>query len=187
MITHPHIERHAGHFYGKYSAVVMSVEDPDKQGHLVVTVPTVFGEDLEVKARPCLPYAHYFVPPVGAHVWIEFEAGDPQFPLWTGCWYLADDAPEAVLDPPTNRVIATVSGHTIELDDTEDAERIAITHQGGTKIEIDPDGILTLEDQSGNMVVLDASSNALTITVQGDVTISADGAVTISGSEINLN
>lgn len=197
MITHPQTERHAGRFYGKFSGEVVSVDDPDRRGWLTVKVPAVFGSDLEVRARPCFPYGHHFVPPVGAHVWVEFEAGDPRYPLWLGVWYPPDAMPEAVVDPPTNRVIETESGHRIELDDTEDALRLAITHAGGHSIELDDSDDaqrLTIAHASGTTIEIDGDGN-LTVTVEnnvtvdasGDVEITAQGAVTVSGSEINLN
>jgi len=34
------------------------------------------------------------VPPIGAGVWVEFEQGDPDFPIWSGCrWGAASDIP----------------------------------------------------------------------------------------------
>ena len=29
----------------------------------------------------------YFVPQVGAGVWVEFEQGDPDYPIWVGCYW----------------------------------------------------------------------------------------------------
>ena len=55
---------------------------------------------------PCLPVAGmqmgmFTVPPIGAGVWIEFEQGDPDYPIWTGCFYgTAADVPALALTAP---------------------------------------------------------------------------------------
>src|SRR5262245_27429655 len=102
------LRRHAGKFYGKYSGTVTDNADKNFFGRIKVTVPTVFGDGVEVSARPCFAYGHFFVPPVGAQVWVEFEAGDTNYPLWVGTWYPDGKAPtEAAISPPDNRVIQT--------------------------------------------------------------------------------
>src|SRR5438093_1586430 len=109
------LKRHAGKFYGKYSGEVTDNHDDDFFGRIKVKVPSVFGADVEVRARPCFPYGHFFVPPVGAKVWVEFEAGNTSYPLWVGTWYPQGKTPQpAAMAPPDNRVIQTASGHTIE-------------------------------------------------------------------------
>ena len=50
-------------------------------------------------ALPAVPYAgdgvgFFMIPPIGASVWIEFEHGDPDYPIWTGCFW-ADAGPAA--------------------------------------------------------------------------------------------
>src|SRR5690349_16118403 len=123
MSAHPDLQRHVGKFYGKYSGIVTDNEDPDNLGRIKVKVPSVL-EDVEVLARPCLPFGHFYVPAVGAKIWLEFEAGDPRFPLWVGAWYpTGTTPPEAAIQPPDNRVIQTPSGHTIELMDKKDEEK----------------------------------------------------------------
>jgi uncharacterized protein involved in type VI secretion and phage assembly len=29
----------------------------------------------------------YAIPPKNAGVWVEFEQGDPNYPIWSGCWW----------------------------------------------------------------------------------------------------
>ena len=74
---------------------------------------------------PCLPVAgpqmgQYVVPPVGAGVWIEFEQGDQNYPVWTGCWFgSVAEMPSDLLAPPYKKVLLmTEGGHSIVLDDT---------------------------------------------------------------------
>ena len=124
-----------------------------------VIVPAIFGADLQVWARPCFPYGHFFVPPVGAKVWVEFEAGDPQYPIWTGAWYPAADTPEeSRVTPPDNRVIQTASGHTIELDDTSGSPRITIRHKDNSFLAIDDKGSVVIANKNGSTLYLNADA-----------------------------
>ncbi len=86
-------------FYGKYRATVMNNVDPLKLGRILVTVPDVSNVLPSSWAMPCLPWGGintglFTVPPIGAGVWIEFEGGDPEYPIWTGCfWGLVAERP----------------------------------------------------------------------------------------------
>ena len=40
----------------------------------------------------------YFIPQVGSGVWVEFEQGDSDYPIWTGCYYgIAAEVPALAL------------------------------------------------------------------------------------------
>jgi hypothetical protein len=159
MSMHPEVLRHAGKYYGKYSGEVTDNQDKDQVGKIKVKVQSVFGVDMEVTARPCLPYGHFFVPPKGVKVWIEFEAGDPNFPIWVGTWPPVGATPtKAALTPPDNRVIQTASGHTIEIMDKEGEEKIVIKHKGNSFVSIDKDGTAIVGNKNGSMLVLDAKN-----------------------------
>src|SRR5262249_8883078 len=78
--------------FGKYRGIVTDNDDPTKRGRVKVKVPAVYDETLEVWAMPCLPYTGnnvgvYTVPEPNAGVWVEFEAGDPSYPIWTGGYW----------------------------------------------------------------------------------------------------
>ena len=82
-------------FYGKYRGTVVDNNDPLQLARLQVQVPDVLGALTTSWALPCLPVAGnemgvFALPPVGANVWVEFEQGDPDFPIWTGGFW--DDA-----------------------------------------------------------------------------------------------
>ncbi len=86
-------------FFGKYRGVVKSNQDPLGRGRLQVIVPQVL-ENSPAWAMPCVPYAgkergFFAMPDVGTGVWVEFEAGNPSFPIWTGCFWNKDDIPRA--------------------------------------------------------------------------------------------
>jgi len=183
----PDLQRHVGKYYGKYSGEVTDNEDPDNQGRITVKVPPVFGEELEVRARPCLPFGHFFVPAVAARVWVEFEAGDPNYPIWVGTWYPAGAAPpEAAISPPDNRVIQTPSGHTIEILDKAGDEKIVVKHKSNAFVAIDKNGSVVVANKNGshlslnaqdeNAVLMDQNQNVITLTSDGVVIANKDGA-----------
>lgn len=73
-------------FYGKYRGSVVNTVDPMGQGRIQVQVPNVL--EVSTWALPCLPIgtpqAQFRPPPVGSGVWVEFEGGDPAYPIWAG-------------------------------------------------------------------------------------------------------
>ena len=77
-----------GRLFGKYRGIVTDNKDPEKLGRIQASVPAVPGMQTNW-ANPCAPYAglnvgFYAIPPVGAKVWIEFESGAPDYPIWSG-------------------------------------------------------------------------------------------------------
>jgi hypothetical protein len=95
-------------FFGKYRGTVMSNVDPKRQGRLLVQAVDVLGLFPTSWAMPCLPigglqFGAYLVPPPGAGVWVEFEQGNPNKPIWTGFY---SGAPT---DPPVTAQV-TVPG-----------------------------------------------------------------------------
>lgn len=128
-------------FYGKYRGVVTDINDPLKIGRVRARVPDVMGDDESGWALPCVPFAgegmgFYALPSVDARVWIEFEQGDPQYPIWSGCWWGSQEQlpNEASADPYNRVVIRTAkSGHVIIFDGSS-ASEITIQTAGGQKI-----------------------------------------------------
>lgn len=177
------LQRHIGKFYGKYSGEVVSNEDEDQRGHVTVTVPAVFGEELEVLARPCLPVGHFFIPDVGTRVWVEFEAGDPRFPIWVGIWYAEEETPvEAQQTPPANRVIHTAAGHRVEISDVDGEEKITIAHKENSFLAIAADGSVTLSNSKGSHLFLNADAEEATLMSQHGhlITMTADSLALVN-------
>ena len=185
-------------WYGKYSGQVTANDDPQQQGRVQVVVPSIFGATLAVWARPCFPYGHFYVPAVGAQVWVEFEAGDPQYPIWVGTWYPQADVPaEAKVSPPENRVIQTASGHTIELDDKADKPRITIRHKDNSFLAIDDKGSVIVANKNGSTLFLNADGgeaslmsehgHVLAMNSAGMVLMNKDGAsLDLSGDTVRI-
>ena len=85
-------------FFGKYRGKVAGNQDPMSLGRIQVEVPAVLGSGRQSWAMPCVPYAgkkvgFYAIPPVGANVWVEFEGGDPDYPIWSGCFWGSNEVP----------------------------------------------------------------------------------------------
>ena len=185
------LNRHAGKFYGKHSGTVVDVADTDQLGRVKVSVPSVYGPDVEVWARPCFPPGHFFVPPVGSAVWIEFEAGDPSYPLWVGVWYPQGTVPPDADKPSAvDRVVHTPSGHVIDLSDDDGKEKLVIRHKLDSFVSIDEKGSVLAANQKGSYLYLNADTAEVSVTSeQGHmVTLNADGvtAVHSSGSRIEI-
>lgn len=85
-------------FFGKYRGRVENNVDPFGQGRLQVSVAAVLGDASMAWAMPCVPYAGpgvglFLIPPTGAQVWVEFEGGDPDYPIWVGGFWGQGEAP----------------------------------------------------------------------------------------------
>jgi uncharacterized protein involved in type VI secretion and phage assembly len=106
-------------YYGKYRGKVVNNTDPLNIGRVQVNVPEI-SRTRANWAMPCILAAAvqmgiYAVPAVGANVWIEFEHGDPDHPIWTGgFWDKAADVPA----PDGGVVLKSASGATIIINDT---------------------------------------------------------------------
>jgi uncharacterized protein involved in type VI secretion and phage assembly len=174
--------------YGKYRGFVEDNEDPDKLGRLKLRVPKVYGSDPSDWALPCLPFggaaSHglFLLPEIDDMVWVEFEEGDIDHPIWTGCGWPDGEVPEF-----GRRTLLTPKGHKLEFIDVDDEEAVILTHSlGDAKIEIDPKGTVSIADQSGGSVKLDAENEELIITDKhgNTITMNSDG-ITIEDANSN--
>ena len=131
-------------FYGKYHGTVTTNADEENRGRIRAKVPAVFDEEEAGWALPCVPYAgpgvgFFFIPPVDAHVWIEFEQGKSDKPIWTGCFWYLGEAP--VLPALADTKIIKTKTATLKLDDLPGAEGITIETKSGLKIVMNVEGI----------------------------------------------
>lgn len=181
----PGLSLHGARFYGKYSGVVAESSQPDTRGRIKVTVASVFGESAVVWARPCLPYGHFFLPPPGVQVWVEFEAGNPDFPIWVGVWYPEGSAPgEAQNAPQTERVIHTPFGHTMHVSDEDGEEKITLRHGANAFLALAKDGSALLANNKGANLFLDADGKAATLqNAAGHLITMSEDAILIAGKD----
>jgi len=85
-------------FFGKHRGTVVNNVDPEQRGRIQAMVPDVAGYALSSWALPALPagmqMGMFSVPMIGSGVWIEFENGNIDYPIWTGVyWGSAADVP----------------------------------------------------------------------------------------------
>jgi hypothetical protein len=123
-------------FFGKYRGKVENNLDPLQQGRVQVSVPAVLGEGRLSWAMPCVPYAgsgvgFFAVPPVGANVWVEFEGGDTDYPILSGCFWGVGEVPAKPAVAQT-KVLKT-DGMTLTLNDLPGA--------GGFTVEVGPPAV----------------------------------------------
>ena len=113
-------------YYGKYRATVINNIDPMQLGRIQVMVPDVSALLPTSWAMPCVTIAGkqmgtFVVPQVGAGVWVEFEQGDPDYPIWVGgFWGIAAEVPALALagvpgDP--NIVVQSTAQNAIVISD----------------------------------------------------------------------
>lgn len=157
------LERITDRFYGKYRGLVTLNVDPLNLGRLKALVPEVLGEVTTGWALPCAPYAGspsaglWSIPPVGAGVWIEFEAGEPSRPIWSGTWWATGEVPmdeKGVPVQPTTKILRTETGLLIAFDDV--AQTITISDSLGLNLMTIKTLEGTIEIKSAVRVVLEA-------------------------------
>ncbi len=156
----------ANHYFGKYRGVVIDNNDPLNRGRIKVNVPGVLG-NMESWAMPCLPYTgngvgSYVMPEAGSGVWVEFEAGDVSFPIWSGGFWADTELPqneEGTTASPWLKIFRTAGGIMATFDDLRK--------------------IITLSDQNGrNMLSIDVE--------RGCIRINADTSVILEAPQIEL-
>lgn len=171
-------------YFGKHRGYVVDNQDPDNRGRIKVQIPSILGSASTGWALPCLPFAGYnqglfTLPSIGAAVWIEFEGGDLNFPIWTGgFWANPSDLPEEVsTDPTTATVLKTPGGHFLRFEDDPEKAQISLHHSNGSLLQMDEKGSLELTDANGASLLLNAQDNEITIsdTHGNEMTLNSKG------------
>jgi hypothetical protein len=129
--------------FGKYRGTVVKNTDPLLMGRLQVSAPAALGA-AQVWATPCAPFAgpnvgFFALPPNGANVWVEFEAGNPEKPIWSGCFWGPGDWPAAMAIPGMT-VIATDTA-TLLINDLPGVGGVSIKTKSNFQIAFDATSI----------------------------------------------
>jgi uncharacterized protein involved in type VI secretion and phage assembly len=174
-------------FWGKYRGTVSDATDPMREGRVRARVPDVLGDQESGWALPCHPVGgsqtgFFGVPKVGAGVWIEFEHGNPDYPVWSGCWRAgATDMPGDLLttaEPHKSLMLITQGGHSLLLDDTPGAGGITLKTSGGQEITLKQTGI-EITDGMGAKVSIGPSGI--------EIDNGKGGSVKLSGPQVSVN
>jgi uncharacterized protein involved in type VI secretion and phage assembly len=139
-------------FYGKYRGTVVNNVDPLQLARIQVFVPDVGALLPSTWALPCVPVAGklsgtFVLPQVGAGVWVEFEQGDPNDPIWVGgYWGTAAEVPSAAkagLPVSPSIVLQTGAQHSIVISDVPGPTGgITLSTLTGAKIVVNDLGII---------------------------------------------
>jgi hypothetical protein len=158
-------------YFGKYRGMVLNNVDPMQMGRLMVQVPDISGLIPSTWAMPCFPVTGkqmgtWWLPQIGAGVWVEFEQGDPDYPIWSGCWFgSAAEVPALALAAPPaipNFVIQTQGQNTIMISD--------------------------LPGPTGGILLKTATGAFISISTVGITISNGQGAmITMTGPAVNIN
>jgi hypothetical protein len=181
-------------FYGKYRGFVVNNDDPKKLGRLELMVPSVLGPKVKTGwALPCVPYGgdvnqgFLCIPERGAGVWVEFEEGDLEFPIWVGTFWsepggkselpkpnnAAGAEQVSVQSPPTRKIFKTKRGHTVQFEDADGEERIIICDgERENRIVFSKSGI-SIANKNNTIAMTDQG-----ITINGAKKVCLDGLLT---------
>lgn len=150
-------------FYGKYRGTVLNNDDPLGVGRIQVGVPDLAMAGASSWAMPCVPIAgeqmgSYFVPPIGADVWVEFERGDLDYPIWVGgFWSATADVPGSARGGDAGRtsvVLQTTAQHSISISDLPDATGgIVLKSPAGASIVVNDTGIYINNGKGASIVM----------------------------------
>jgi hypothetical protein len=151
-------------YYGKYRGTVFNNIDPEQRGRIQPVVPDVQGHVPMSFALPCVPIAGrqeglFMVPQLGAAVWIEFEQGDPDYPIWVGgFWGAFPEVPLSALVPPAvpsgqTIVMQTTAQHSLTISDAVPQPALAPMPAGTPVVT----GGIVLRSPSGAMIVVNDS------------------------------
>jgi hypothetical protein len=183
-------------YYGKYAGIVTDNTAPDGQPHrgeITVQVAGILEEapdgsgnqPIQVLAAPSFLPGFFFIPENQAQVWVEFVAGDINFPIWTGVWYPAATVPADSDDNPPDehqKVIRTPSGQVIHLSDASGSEETVIRDEkNGNTVTLNSNGV-TIECLIGES----GATNTVTMSSSG-VSVASNQADSTSASTITMD
>ena len=114
-------------YFGKYRGIITDINDPKQMGRIRARVPAITEDFQTGWCLPCLPFAgkFKFSPSVGDCVWVEFERGKVDYPIWSGMWYAKGQ------DNLNNLTIHTSSG-----DITFSGGEINVTNANGQTLSV---------------------------------------------------
>lgn len=193
------VEQVEHRFYGMYRGFVVDNQDPAHLGRLKLRVPSVLGSDVVTGwATPCVPYGgaadqgFLFIPEREAGVWVQFEEGDLEFPIWVGAFWSkpeseselpkpnkADGSEEtSVQDPPTRKIIKTLKGHTLQFEDKDGEDLIIIWEATNQNvITLNKDGIKITDGANGNSITMDKDGTSVEDKNSNTITMDENGIV----------
>lgn len=177
-------------YWGKWRGVVVDNIDPLELNRLLVEVPAIPALATSF-ALPSSPYGGIQVgmvltPMIGANVWIEFERGDPSFPVWTGCFWMEGEKP-VIAELPTQQVFVTGSLQAMINDIPGAAELLIELGPPGFAIPV----VLSINTELVSLSVGEALFTCNTVEASAlmeptNILITAEGVVVEAGTNVNV-
>ena len=167
-----------GRFYSSYRALVLSNEDPDKEGKILIQIPSVhniigWAYPKVLCGGPNTGFK-YLIPPKNSIVYVEFENGDPAHPLWSYHGWAVGEIPPELEDIDTLGIV-TPNGNKIYLSEKEGI--LHILTKGGTSIKT----VNSDSDKEKFEVTVDINTNGVQIHSEKDVKVKCDGVIEVNG------
>lgn len=186
-----------GLYYSEYRAKVINVSDPDNLGRIIVHCEQVHGDTYpEVWAWPETPYAGngyglWAIPDVGEWVYVHFDHGRPDKPIWHGGWWADDEITDEDMIP-SKVVLRVKEGMKVVLD--RDNQTILLEQSLGNSVFISDEGMdlqhvgtITVNGQDVTVQSMGStevrSQGPCTVEGLDDVSITSAGAVRIDGAD----
>ena len=179
-------------FLGKYRGTVVNNIDPMQIGRILALVPDVLNAMPTSWAMPCVPIAGkqmgtFFVPPVGAGVWIEFEHGNPDYPIWVGgYWGTAAEVPVLALagDPANpNIVLQTAGQNSVVISDLPGpGGGIMLKSMTGASVIVNDTGIY-IQNGKGASIIMTGP----TVTINNGATLQASASAVVQRATAPLS
>ncbi|WP_372371235.1 phage baseplate assembly protein V [Candidatus Uabimicrobium sp. HlEnr_7] len=168
---------HQSRITGVFIGIVTNNQDPDKLGRVKIKFPKISDDNETDWVRIATlftgtEFGSFFLPSVDDEVLVAFENGDINTPFVIGSlWNGTETPPETNEDGENNiAVIKSRSGHYIQFDDTDGAEKITI-----------------MDSAVKNSIVIDSAENTITIVSDADITVTADnGAISLSADTVTI-
>lgn len=200
-----------GKYNGLWRGYVVDNADPLYLARVRIQIPEVYGKVDDIEALPwapgispifgggrynlstgkvenkgsmedAIPSGLIAIPPIGACLWVQFEHGDPQHPVYCGAWFgRPDEVPAAAANDEDN----AVSYPQIAVIQVPWAENMYIRFSGNRAIEI---VMGDLKVQLVGEVSEGAGGHKIRLfTERGDIELSAEGgAVSILARSLQL-
>lgn len=220
------LEMFCKRYYGIYPGVVVDCSDPEGLGRIRATClaigllyPEAVPDDYWMD--PCMPglginsdtgqmSGVYYPPDVGTNVWIQFQHGDPDYPVYVGGFITKANVREELIQADALRKgIVTATGHFIRLSDDPVDLHITIAKGDGAGsqspsfITMDKDGNVAISNDKGSMIYMNAVDDQVSVIVanensetesllmlgKDEVTMTTKGGASfgMKGKDITLN
>ncbi|RLG71782.1 MAG: hypothetical protein DRO11_03680 [Methanobacteriota archaeon] len=199
-------------YYGLYKGLVVANNDPETRLRCRVMCPAIGHQKDEDVAEDywALPKMNGFdgefglegmfePPPIGAGVWVEFEGGDVDFPVYSGGWLRKDyvGIEEFGHEEAKIRGIRTGSGSYLKFNEESDKVSITIAKgdgEGGVSgslISLMDNGSVLIANDDGAHVNIDKENELIVLMAKdgSNVAVGKDSiiAMTASGAFLNVS